>query len=121
MEIKQNWNGQVTWDLNKMKQLFINLIDNAVDAIIKNGTILINIDKTSNDDINIKIEDNGMGMTDKIQSNVFNLYYTTKAKGTGIGLSIVQRIISEHNGTISISSKRDVGTTISIILPQIAT
>ncbi|NHZ84797.1 MAG: PAS domain-containing protein [Planctomycetia bacterium] len=121
MEIKQNWNGQVTWDLNKMKQLFINLIDNAVDAIIKNGTILINIDKTSNDDINIKIEDNGMGMTDKIQSNVFNLYYTTKAKGTGIGLSIVQRIISEHNGTISISSKRDVSTTISIILPQVAT
>ena len=119
LEIKQNWAGQVTWDLNKMKQVFINLIDNAKDAIIKKGIISININKSSDDDISIQIIDDGMGMPDTVQPNIFNLYYTTKAKGTGIGLSIVQRIIFEHKGIITISSKKDFGTTVSIVLPQI--
>jgi signal transduction histidine kinase len=121
MEINQNWTGMVTWDLNKMKQVFINLIDNAYDAIIKYGIISIKINKTSNNDINIKIEDDGTGMTANVQSNVFNLYYTTKAKGTGIGVSIVQRIIFEHKGTITMNSKKDIGTTVSIVLPQVST
>lgn len=119
MVIKQSWAGQVTWDLNKMKQVFINLIDNAKDAIIKEGTISINIEKSTNNDISIQIVDDGIGMSDTVQPNVFNLYYTTKAKGTGLGLSIVQRIIFEHKGTIAINSKKDIGTTVSITLPQI--
>ena len=118
--VKQDWQGQVTWDLNKMKQVFINLIDNAKDAISNEGTISININKSSNNDINIQIEDDGIGMPETIQPNIFNLYYTTKAKGTGIGLSIVQRIIFEHKGTITINSKKDIGTTVSITLPQIS-
>lgn len=121
MEIKQSWNGQVTWDLNKMKQVFINLIDNAKDAINRDGAISISINKSSNNDINIQIKDDGIGMPDTVQPNVFNLYYTTKARGTGIGLSIVQRIIFEHKGTITINSKKDIGTIISIMLPQIST
>lgn len=121
MEIKQSWNGQVIWDLNKMKQVFINLIDNAKDAINRDGAISISINKSSNNDINIQIKDDGIGMPDTVQPNVFNLYYTTKARGTGIGLSIVQRIIFEHKGTITINSKKDVGTIISIVLPQIST
>lgn len=119
MEIKQSWAGQVTWDLNKMKQVFINLIDNAYEAIIEDGTISINIDKPSNNDISIQIIDDGMGIPKTVRPNIFNLYYTTKAKGTGIGLSIVQRIIFEHKGTITINSKKDIGTTVSIVLPQI--
>lgn len=119
MEIKQSWAGQVTWDLNKMKQVFINLIDNAYEAIIEDGTISINIDKPSNNDISIQIIDDGMGIPKTVQPNIFNLYYTTKAKGTGIGLSIVQRIIFEHKGTITINSKKDIGSTVSIVLPQI--
>jgi len=118
--VKHDWQGQVTWDLNKMKQVFINLIDNAKDAINKEGTILININKSSSSDINIQIDDDGTGMSDTVQPNVFNLYYTTKAKGTGIGLSIVQRIIFEHKGTITINSKKDIGTTVSITLPKIS-
>lgn len=121
MEIKQSWNGQVTWDLNKMKQVFINLIDNAKDAINRDGAISISINKSSNNDINIQIKDDGIGMPDTVQPNVFNLYYTTKARGTGIGFSIVQRIIFEHKGTITINSKKDIGTIISIMLPQIST
>ncbi|MFC1528085.1 PAS domain-containing sensor histidine kinase [Candidatus Neomarinimicrobiota bacterium] len=118
MVIKQNWNGQVTWDLNKMKQVFINLIDNAIDAISKKGTISINIEESSNNTITIKLKDDGVGMPETVQPYVFNLYYTTKAKGTGIGLSVVQRIIFEHKGTITINSKKEIGTTVSIVLPQ---
>ncbi len=103
-----------------MKQVFINLIDNAKDAIDKNGTININIQKLTDSTIKIQIKDDGVGISDEYQSDIFNLYYTTKAKGTGIGLSIVQRIISEHKGTITINSKKDVGTIISIVLPQSA-
>jgi signal transduction histidine kinase len=120
MTIEQSWNGQVTWDLNKMKQVFINLIDNAIDAISKEGTISITVNRSSNHHINIQLTDDGIGMPDTVQSNIFNLYFTTKAKGTGIGLSIVQRIIFEHKGTITINSKKDIGTTVSIVLPQIA-
>ena len=118
MELKQAWSGQVTWDLNKMKQVFINLIDNAKDAIDKNGTIKIDILKLTDSTIKIQIEDDGIGISDEYKSDIFNLYYTTKAKGTGIGLSIVQRIISEHKGSITINSKKDVGTIVSIVLPQ---
>ncbi len=118
MVIKQNWKGQVTWDLNKMKQVFINLIDNAKDAINNDGTISINIEKSINNDIGIQIVDDGIGLSETVQPNVFNLYYTTKAKGTGIGLSIVQRIIFEHKGVITINSKKEIGTTVSIVLPQ---
>jgi signal transduction histidine kinase len=120
MTIEQSWSGQVTWDLNKMKQVFINLIDNAIDAISKEGTISITVNRSSNHHINIQLTDDGIGMPDTVQSNIFNLYFTTKAKGTGIGLSIVQRIIFEHKGTITINSKKDIGTTVSIVLPQIA-
>ncbi len=121
LEIDKKWMGIVTWDINKMKQVFLNLIDNAVDAIVKDGTISIKIDISSNKNVKIQIIDDGIGISDKAQPNIFNLYYTTKAKGTGIGLGIVQRIIFEHKGTININSKKDAGTTISIVLPQNAT
>ena len=120
MEIKQAWSGQVTWDLNKMKQVFINLIDNAKDAIDKNGMINIDIQKLTVSSIRIQIEDDGIGISDEQISDIFNLYYTTKAKGTGIGLGIVQMIISEHKGTITVNNKKDVGTIVSIVLPQSA-
>ena len=65
----------------------------------------------------VRIKDNGQGMSDEILENIFNLYYTTKAKGTGIGLSIVQRIIYEHNGIITVESKKGEGTTFLIKMP----
>ena len=57
-------------------------------------------------------------MSDKVRSNIFNLYFTTKAKGTGIGLSVVQRIIYEHGGIITVNSSAGTGTTFEIQLPR---
>jgi two-component system sensor histidine kinase HydH len=114
--IKSNWNGTVYWDFNKIKQVLINLINNAQEAIKENGEISLDISKDK-DNIIIKISDNGIGIPDKVQSRIFSLYFTTKAEGTGIGLSIIQRIINEHNGIIDFKSKENVGTTFTIKLP----
>ncbi|MCB0751404.1 MAG: histidine kinase, partial [Ignavibacteriae bacterium] len=67
--------------------------------------------------IKIELSDNGQGIPKHILNKIFNLYFTNKAKGTGIGLSLVQRIILEHNGTISVESEETLGTNFKIILP----
>jgi PAS domain S-box-containing protein len=117
LEIKQNWNGNVLWDRNQIQQVLMNLIQNAYDSIDNGGKIKIEINKNNNDRIEIKISDNGQGIPEQILNNIFNLYFTTKAKGTGIGLSIVQQIVYEHNGMISVNSTVGLGTLFTIELP----
>ncbi|KAA3660762.1 MAG: GHKL domain-containing protein, partial [Calditrichaeota bacterium] len=117
LDIRLDWHGAVFWDKNQMKQVFINLIQNAQDAIGEEGSISIDIAFASLDEVAIRIEDTGDGMPEKILSNIFNLYFTTKARGTGIGLSIVQRIIFEHGGMISVDSAEGKGTVFEIKLP----
>jgi signal transduction histidine kinase len=65
----------------------------------------------------IQISDNGTGISSEQQLKIFDLYFTTKKDGNGLGLSISQKIISQHNGSISVISKNNEGTTFKIILP----
>ncbi|MBN1638019.1 MAG: PAS domain S-box protein [Ignavibacteriales bacterium] len=109
----------VYWDKKQIQQVFINLIQNAIDSFErddKEKKIIINISKKL-ENILIKYSDNGRGIDEKTLPKIFNLYFTTKAKGTGIGLAIVQKIIYEHNGTISVTSELNRGTTFTIELP----
>jgi signal transduction histidine kinase len=115
--LQSNWQGEVFWDKRQIRQVFINIIQNAIDALKEKGTITLSLDQFSANEIEIKIRDNGPGMSDNIRSNIFNLYFTTKAQGTGIGLSIVQRIIYEHGGSISVESETEKGTSFIIHLP----
>jgi signal transduction histidine kinase len=115
-EINYSWDGQVNWDKNKILQVFMNLIQNSFDAIESNGKIQMMINKDG-DELSIIINDNGSGIPSHLQNKIFNLYYTTKANGTGIGLSLVQRIVFEHNGTIKFISEENVGTELIIKLP----
>ncbi len=117
LKIEQNWDGEVFWDRNQIKQVLINLMQNAIDAIKTNGKIKLNI---SNDEkyILIIISDTGPGISENNLERIFDLYFTTKAEGTGIGLSIIQRIIAEHDGMITVESKVGEGTTFTIKLPQ---
>ena len=109
--IDYKWTGNVLWDKRQMKQVLINIIQNSIDAINKNGSISIELSSINKTDVELKITDDGPGMDQKTKENIFNLYFTTKAKGTGIGLSIVQRIIYEHGGIISVESESGKGTT----------
>lgn len=105
-------------DYNKLKQVFINILKNSVEAIEeKNVDGLIKI-KTNiiNDKLIINISDNGIGMTDEILEKINEPFFTTKAGGTGLGTSLSYEIIKAHNGEIKYSSKKNNGTNVKITL-----
>lgn len=108
-------------DFNKMIQVFHNLYLNAMEAMTKNSS-----DKEKQittkawqeqDNIIISIQDTGHGIAQNKLSRLFTPYFTTKAKGTGLGLVIVQKIIEAHKGTVKVESKKGLGTTFVIKLP----
>ncbi|NMB82386.1 MAG: PAS domain S-box protein [Ignavibacteria bacterium] len=118
LNINESWSGNVLWDITQMKQVFINLFENSIDAVKENGEITINIKETGPEMVEIKLRDNGPGISKDVQNKIFNLYFTTKSNGSGIGLSIVQKIISEHNGSINVYSELGKGTEFIITIPK---
>ena len=106
-------------DVNMMRQVLINLIQNAQDAMINNTKkpiIQINTNKLKNY-IVLSIEDNGPGFSADILKKAFEPYVTTKSHGTGLGLAIVKKIIEEHEGVITIENIKNSGALINIQLP----
>ncbi len=103
-------------DEQKLEELFLNILVNAVQAIEQTGTVKINC-KKDKDQLNVEITDNGVGMTEDEQKNLFVPFYTTKASGTGLGLAIAYRIAREHGGEIIVNSKKEEGTTFLINIP----
>lgn len=106
----------------QLKQVFVNLIKNAIDAITENsenipGKIDILVEIEDSSAVCIYITDNGCGMTNETLNNLFTPFYTTKNTGTGIGLPICKKIIEEHSGQIFISSILGKGSTFKIIFP----
>lgn len=118
LEITEHWKGDVVWDPRQMRQVVINLVQNALQAVPEgSGKINISVNPLVNGELELVIKDNGPGIKKEFIANIFNLYFTTKAKGTGIGLSIVQRIIYEHHGVISVESEEGSGAEFRIKLP----
>jgi signal transduction histidine kinase len=105
-------------DQLQLQQVLLNLLLNAIDAMPQGGTLTIN---TACDDdmssIKIEISDSGQGISDKDMNKIFQPFFTTKSRGTGMGLAITRRIIEEHGGSISVSSEYGRGTTFTIVLP----
>ncbi len=106
-------------DHQHMKQAFINLIDNAVSAMNKQGTIVIDV---SFDPIlkivRIEIADNGKGISDMEKTKLFEPYFSTKKSGMGLGLAIVNSIVSDHNGVIRVQDNPPTGAKFIIELPS---
>ena len=107
-------------DQDKFRQVIINLCKNSIEAInessrAENGLILINISQDERK-ILIKIEDNGVGISENDLAKIYNLYFTNKKQGSGLGLSLVHQIISEHNASIHCTSQPNVGTSFLISL-----
>ena len=109
---------EIKLDRQQMKQAFINLLDNAVAAINKNGSISIT---TSFDEIlkilTIDIADNGKGLSDKEKTMLFEPYFSTKKSGMGLGLAIVNSIISDHKGMIRVQDNKPTGARFIIEIP----
>jgi PAS domain S-box-containing protein len=104
-------------DPELMKQALMNLVQNAFDAVGEEGKIQIEY-SCEEDKLEIKIIDSGKGIPESEKNKIFDLYYTTRNEGTGIGLSVTQKIIEQHNGILSFESAVNKGTTFKIILPQ---
>ncbi len=90
---------QVLVDRDKLKQAFLNLILNAIEAMVGGGNIAINVSKKDSY-LNISIKDTGPGIPDEQHDKVFDLFYSTKSGGTGVGLAITKNIIHAHGGNI---------------------
>jgi signal transduction histidine kinase len=104
----------------KVNQVLMNLLANAIQAIDKKGEIIITTKTIPGEDkVSISIQDTGMGIPESIQSKIFDPFFTTKdpGKGTGLGLSIAYDIIKQHNGEIQVQSTIGEGTKFIIILP----
>lgn len=109
-------NPFINGDPEKLKQSFLNLILNSIDAIEESGKIIIST-RVIGKNLHVIFEDNGYGIPQEIIDKVTNPFFTTKRKGLGIGLSLSQRIIHAHQGDIQIESVVGVGTKVIIQLP----
>jgi nitrogen fixation/metabolism regulation signal transduction histidine kinase len=106
---------QANLDEGQIKQVLHNIIKNAIEAMPNGGKLQV-ITGLDNDIISIEITDTGCGMSEEVKSKLFTPYFTTKQKGTGLGMAIVQRIIEQHDGEIDVKSQEGVGTTVRILL-----
>ncbi len=111
---------ELNLDKDLIKEVFLNLLLNAVDAVQERGKIRLFADSVKymgEDNIRIIISDNGAGISEAMISRIFDPYVTSKANGTGLGLSIARKTISDHGGTITVKSILAEGTIFSIYLP----
>jgi two-component system sporulation sensor kinase A len=103
-------------DENQIKQVFINLIKNAIEAMKQGGTITVSV-RCEDGKVLAEVADQGCGIPQEQLLKIGQPFYTTKDKGTGLGLMVSFKIIENHHGSISISSRSGEGTTFTIALP----
>ncbi len=108
--------AEVEHDSDQIHQVVLNLLLNAVQAIEGPGIVTVKID--SHDDCAVvTVSDTGRGMTEQQQAQIFRPFFTTRSNGTGLGLSLVGRIVEEHKGQIEVQSELGQGSTFSVFLP----
>jgi PAS domain S-box-containing protein len=111
-----NDDPSLTVDTEKMRRAFVNLIKNAVEAMPQGGEVAIR-SKESNGFLQVTFSDTGMGVTEDVMRRIWTPFFTTKAKGMGLGLSISKRIIEAHRGRISLETEVGKGTTFTVTIP----
>ena len=105
-------------DINLLDQVFLNLLTNSIEALHGREDPIIGIHFSSTEEgkTMIRFTDNGAGMTEDVREQIFVPFYTTRKKGSGIGLSLCKQIIRLHGGMIGVESVKDQGTSFTIIL-----
>ena len=112
-------------DAAQIKQVLINLVQNAADSIGRNGTITLRaragrkrLAGGETDVVILEVTDTGKGIPPEVEKRLFDPFFTTKDHGTGLGLSIAARIVQEHGGSLQYQTQLNVGTTFGIVLPR---
>jgi signal transduction histidine kinase len=108
----------VEGDAAQLRDVFLNLAQNAIQAMPKGGRLSIGCAAVSDRRVRIRVEDTGIGIPPENLSRIFELYFTTKEQGTGMGLALVYRAVQIHNGTIDVESTVGVGTAFVVVLPS---
>lgn len=111
----------VPCEANQLKQVFVNILKNAIESMPMGGEILIQIDKLDNDQIGIRFIDQGCGIPKERIPYLGEPFYSIKEDGIGLGLMICYKIIETHHGKIFIESEVNKGTTVEITLPTVGT
>ncbi|QRG69769.1 PAS domain-containing sensor histidine kinase [Brevibacillus choshinensis] len=107
----------ISCDENQLKQVFINICKNAIEAMPNGGEVFVEGRENHDSRIQISIRDTGCGIEPSRMPRLGEPFYTTKEYGTGLGLMVSYRILEDHGGSFSIESERDKGTTVHITLP----
>ncbi|GIV15044.1 MAG: hypothetical protein KatS3mg022_0479 [Armatimonadota bacterium] len=117
VEVNVSVPSTIKADPNQLKEALRNLIINAVQAMPEGGTLSISAAPAPGDAVSIVVKDTGVGIPPENIDRIFAPFYTTKAKGSGLGLANVQKIVESHGGTISVQSEVGAGTEMRITLP----
>ena len=119
LEITTKDDIYIEGDYNKLKQVFINLLKNTIEAKKENNQLEVSVViKSKRNKVTIIVKDNGIGMNEEILNKISEPFFTTKENGTGLGLAFSKEVIELHKGTFKISSIENKGTTITITLPK---
>ena len=107
-------------DADKMRQVFLNILRNAQEALGPGGRITVACDAVKDGGrpmVRVRISDNGPGIPDKIRPNIFEPFFTTKPSGFGLGLPNARKIVEQHNGAIHLGRKRGPGSSFIVLIP----
>ncbi len=102
---------------NQLQEVFLNLMMNAAQAMEENGGVLTVCSSKKNESVEVEFRDTGKGMSEETRLKIFKPFFTTKATGTGLGLSLCLKIIENHQGSIDVASQEGVGTVFTVRLP----
>ncbi|MBX5436428.1 MAG: PAS domain S-box protein [Alicyclobacillaceae bacterium] len=108
---------EIRCEQNHLKQVFINLIKNAMEAMPNGGRIFVRAQRHGEDHVLIEVQDEGCGIPPEQLPKLGEPFFTTKEKGTGLGLMVCYKIIQDHKGKLTIQSEVDKGTTVQVLLP----
>jgi signal transduction histidine kinase len=109
--------ARVALDSDQLAQVFVNILVNAVDASPDGATISLTTETLTGGAWRCRLQNAGAVVPPEQLARVFEVFFSTKPGGTGIGLALCQRIIEEHGGTITLDSAARVGTILTIVLP----
>lgn len=109
----------ITCEQNQVKQVFLNILKNAMEAMPSGGGIRVELKKSGEDQCQVRFQDSGYGIPEELLPRLGEPFYTLKEKGTGLGLMICHKIIQQHHGQIHYRSKVGEGTTVEITLPTL--
>lgn len=117
LEVDEKLSHVVLGNEGRLRQMLINLVKNAIQAMDKQGSVCIRLHATSSY-VQLCVQDEGIGLSKEAYNNLFKPFFTTKDQGTGLGLPLVKKIMDDANGTVEVESMPNIGTTFILTFPH---